>query len=541
MFCAISGEPPQVPLISVKSGLVYEARLIRRYIEESGKDPITGQELKEEDLVEVKTSPKTAAPRPPTLSSVPALLHSLQNEYDAVMLEMFNLKRQYETVRQELAHALYSNDAANRVVARLMFERDQAREALANVQSTLGGASSSQGAPVPTATASTAQDSEMADGAAAGSAALPVAVDAKIAATAERLSAERRGKMKRKAVPEGYATAADVSSLSQKRSTASLHSTKPPGVTSLALSSNGKLALTGGNDKAVHVHDRAQDKVVATLKGHTKKVVRVEFSKTQVQIGAEADQLPSPTYAVSASEDRSVRTWKLDDDSTESYSLTHTLKGFSSEPTGISIHPCGDFVVSVFRDGHWKMHDLATGEALLDVPPPAAESDGAFGYESVQIHPDGTLMALGTAEGDVHIWDLKSVAKVETLQGHNGAVQTLDFSENGYYLAVAASSTTAPAEVKIWDLRKIAVAGVIALPEEYSSSGPIRAVKFDPAGTFLAVAGNDLRIYANKTWKELRVYDEGLAGEITAVQWDPRNGEIITVGADRTMRVFGAS
>lgn len=424
-----------------------------------------------------------------------------------------------------------------------MFERDQAREALANVQSTLGGASSAQGASLP-ATADAAQDSEMIDGAVAGPATLPVAIDAKISATAERLSAERRAKMKRKAVPEGYATAADVSSISQKHSTASLHSTKPPGVTSLALSSSGKLALTGGNDKAVHVHDRTQDKVVATLKGHTKRVVRVEFSQRQVQTGAEADQLPSPTYALSASEDRSIRIWKLDEDSTESYTLTHTLKGFSSEPTGISVHPCGDFVVSVFRDGHWRLHDLATGEALLEVPAPAAESDeanaGGYTYESVQIHPDGTLMALGTAEGVVHIWDLKAVTKVETLQGHNGPIRTLDFSENGYYLAVAASSTSAPAEVKIWDLRKIAVAGVISLPEEYSSSGPIRAVKFDPAGAFLAVAGNDLRIYANKSWKELKVYDEGLAGEITAVQWDPRNGDIVTVGADRTMRVLGA-
>jgi hypothetical protein len=42
--------------VSKKSGLVYEARLIRKYIEENGKDPITGEELGEDDLLEIKAS-----------------------------------------------------------------------------------------------------------------------------------------------------------------------------------------------------------------------------------------------------------------------------------------------------------------------------------------------------------------------------------------------------------------------------------------------------------------------------------------------------
>ena len=53
---AVSGEPPTTPVVSKKSGLVYEARLIRKYIQENAKDPISGEELSEEDLVEVKAS-----------------------------------------------------------------------------------------------------------------------------------------------------------------------------------------------------------------------------------------------------------------------------------------------------------------------------------------------------------------------------------------------------------------------------------------------------------------------------------------------------
>lgn len=54
-FCALSGEPPQDPVVS-KSGCIYERRLITKYIAENGTDPLTGEKLSEEDLITVKAS-----------------------------------------------------------------------------------------------------------------------------------------------------------------------------------------------------------------------------------------------------------------------------------------------------------------------------------------------------------------------------------------------------------------------------------------------------------------------------------------------------
>lgn len=69
-------------------------------------------------------------PRPPTLTSIPALLSVFQNEWDALALETFTLKQYLAQLRQELSTALYNNDAAVRVITRLTKERDEARDAL---------------------------------------------------------------------------------------------------------------------------------------------------------------------------------------------------------------------------------------------------------------------------------------------------------------------------------------------------------------------------------------------------------------------------
>ncbi len=92
------------------------------------------------DLIDLKSS-RIVAPRPPTLTSIPSLLSTFQNEWDALALESFTLRQQLQQTRQELATALYQHDAAVRVIARVTRERDEARDALSKVTIGAGGTS----------------------------------------------------------------------------------------------------------------------------------------------------------------------------------------------------------------------------------------------------------------------------------------------------------------------------------------------------------------------------------------------------------------
>ena len=119
-------------------GNIFERRLIEKYLQENGKDPLTNEILDISELLSINTA-RTTKPRPPTLTSIPSLLSVFQNEWDALALETFSLRQHLSQVRQELSNALYENDAAKRVIARLQKERDEARDALSKV-SVNGGA-----------------------------------------------------------------------------------------------------------------------------------------------------------------------------------------------------------------------------------------------------------------------------------------------------------------------------------------------------------------------------------------------------------------
>lgn len=236
-LCSLSGNPMEEPVVSKKTGHLFEKRLISKYIESTGECPITHQPLSLEDLIPLQVN-KTIKPRAVNATSIPSLINTFQNEWDALMLETFSLKTHLETVRQELSHALYQHDAACRVIARLIRERDEARALLAQ-----RGLKETN--PEDKATNRLEQ------------------IMNNINEKAVELNSMRK---KRNKNSEGFfalfPTQETLANSFQVKSSVALHSTTKPGILALDIHpENGNLLLTGGNDGHTLIFDKEKSMV----------------------------------------------------------------------------------------------------------------------------------------------------------------------------------------------------------------------------------------------------------------------------------------
>lgn len=328
----------------------------------------------------------------------------------------------------------------------------------------------------------------------------------------QALSAAR----KKRKPPTDYATAVEVKTYVSTHTIPSLHSASPSGITSLAVSRlNPSHFLTGGNDKIVQVYDRSTDKVLASLKGHSKKVNHVAFRERE----------SDATLVISAGADKIVKIWAHDSASGE-YIPKSTIRSHKGELTGLAVHPTSTILTLCSTDKTYSLHDLSSFTQVFRSIP----SEEAF--TSLAVHPDGTLLALGTPTSTIQIFDIRTGAMAATLSSADAApftVNSLTFSENGYHLLAPNSLSS----VAIWDLRKQKATHSISLGDDFK----VNKVVYDTSAQYFGVAGSlGARIFAHKTWDELLRLDEG--GEVSDLVFGEQ-GKEIWGASGREVRIWG--
>jgi WD40 repeat protein/serine/threonine protein kinase len=151
----------------------------------------------------------------------------------------------------------------------------------------------------------------------------------------------------------------------------------------------------------------------------------------------------------------------------------------------------------------------------------------------VVFSPDGSLLASGSEDKTVKLWNVASAKEMHTLSGHTRAVLAVAFSPDGRWLASAGVDKT----IRIWEVhtgRELQRLSVL--------SRRVSSLVFTPDGSVLASGGDDGNVtnWDPATGRKLltfKAHDDA----IDEIAVSPDGNLLATASADETVRLWKIS
>ncbi len=133
-----------------------------------------------------------------------------------------------------------------------------------------------------------------------------------------------------------------------------------------------------------------------------------------------------------------------------------SLAGHTDWVRSVAFSSDGRLLASGSLDQTIKLWDTATGSEIQALP-------GHMNtVRSVTFSPDGRLLASGSSDQTIKLWETATGREVRTLPSHKGEILSVAFSPDGNLLASGSCGERTPdseaciqGEIRLWDLRSL--------------------------------------------------------------------------------------
>jgi WD40 repeat protein len=276
-------------------------------------------------------------------------------------------------------------------------------------------------------------------------------------------------------------------------------------VNSVAVTADGKMAISGSRDTTIKVWDLITGDQLFTFRGHSDSVKAVAMT---------ADG----KMAISGSDDKTLKVWDL----TTGDEL-FTLKGYS-DLTTVAVTADGKMAISGSGNKTLKVWDLTTGDQLFMF---GGHEDSVT---AVAVTADGKRAISSSSDKTIKVWDLTTQKEQFTFRGHDNSVTAVAITADGKM----AISSSLDKTIKIWDL----TAGDEQFTLEYHSDSV----------TAVAVTADGKRAISSSSDKTIKVWDlstrkeqftlQGHIYSVTAVAVTGDSNQVISGSSDNTIKVW---
>ena len=152
------------------------------------------------------------------------------------------------------------------------------------------------------------------------------------------------------------------------------------------------------------------------------------------------------------------------------------------------------------------------------------------GVGAVAWSPDGSLLASGSFDSSVRIWDPAAGQVRKILTGHNGYILDLAWSPDGRWLASASGDQS----VRIWEPDQDC-----SISSLMGHSALVLAVAWSPDASIIASGSQDqtIKLWDAMTGTQLQSL-HGHSDAVRSLSWSPERSLLASGSADHTVRIW---